>query len=120
MEYRKCPRIDNTLFSVSEGSSLNFVFTPTTSPINFLFYFYLLAHYDHICPLIFSISCIRYHGTCANRVLRVTLRLVEMRVSTKRWPGHPRFNKKKKRYNLRAILIPVQSTINRKCFLCFW
>ena len=84
MDYRKCPRIDNTLLSVFEGSSLNFVFTPTTSPINFLFYFYLLAHYDHICPLIVSISCIKYCGTCGNRVLRVTLGLVEVRVSTQR------------------------------------
>ena len=40
-------------------------------------------------------SCV-YRGTCASKVLHVPLRLVEMRVSTKRWPEHPRLSKKKK------------------------
>ena len=31
-----------------------------------------------------------YHGTCASRVLCVPLGLVEVRVSTERWPGHTR------------------------------
>ncbi len=34
-----------------------------------------------------------YRGTRASRVLRVLLRLVEVRVSMKRQPGHPRLSK---------------------------
>ena len=33
-------------------------------------------------------------GARASRVLRVSLGLVEVRVSTERWPGHPRLSKK--------------------------
>ena len=38
-------------------------------------------------------------GTRASRVLRVFLGLVEVRVSTERWPGHPRLSKKKNNNN---------------------
>jgi hypothetical protein len=45
---------------------------------------------------------IQLSGTCANWVLRVPLGLVEVHVSTKRWPRHPMLKKiiiKKKKKN---------------------
>ena len=45
-----------------------------------------------------------YCSTRASRVLRVPLRLVEVRISTECWPGHPKLSKKKKRDKKRRCL----------------
>ena len=56
-----------------------------------------------------------FRDTCASRVLRVPLGLVEVRVSTERWPGHPRLSKKKNsevmRINSRSAFVHKQKFV---------
>jgi hypothetical protein len=44
-------------------------------------------------------------------MLHVLMGLVEIRVSTKRWPGHPRLKKKKKKKKKKGHIMVVKEQI---------
>ena len=51
----------------------------------------------HTQSHLFKVNLYAFRDTCASRVLRVPLRLVEVNISSQRWPEHPKFKNKNKK-----------------------